>query len=159
MSTPNGELQIIRHFNFSFKDDNSGIPNAPNLVPIPPSYIRDVRYKGDTRYAIPLANNALTLTPSSQGDSGFDHCFTGSPLQFGVRLFSMTLHATVWDSFLPKAFVSIPGMDRFHSPRRQTLRLQYHRRWYFYRHRGLCCRSSCCGAAGKLPHDAQGSCR
>ena len=48
MSTPNGELQVIRSFSFSFKDDNSGTSNAPNLVPIPPSYITDVRYKEDT---------------------------------------------------------------------------------------------------------------
>ena len=50
MSTqaPSGELQVIRRFSFSFKNDNSGTSNGPNLVPIFPAYnVRDARYQGD----------------------------------------------------------------------------------------------------------------
>ena len=136
----------------TFKDDNSCPSNGPNLVPIPPAYIRDARYQGDARYAmtILLASNALTLAFCFQGETDFDRHFTGSPLQFSVRLFYMTLHETVEDSFSPKAFIPIPRVDGVDSPRRQRLRLQYRGRWDFCRHRGSCYRSRCCGAVGNL---------
>jgi hypothetical protein len=47
MSTPSSELQAIRRLSSSFKDYNPGTSNGPNLVPIPPAYIRDARYQGD----------------------------------------------------------------------------------------------------------------
>ena len=59
--------------------------------------------------------NALTLAPSSQGETVSDRSFTGSPVQFSVSLFSTTFHQTVGDSFLPKVFLSIPRMDGVHS--------------------------------------------
>jgi hypothetical protein len=49
MSTPGGELQAIRRLSSSFKDYNPSTSNGPNLVPIPPAYIRDARYQGDAQ--------------------------------------------------------------------------------------------------------------
>lgn len=49
MSTPSGEFQVIRGFSSDFKDDKSGTPNGPTLVPLTPAYIRDARYQGDVR--------------------------------------------------------------------------------------------------------------
>src|SRR5229473_5524663 len=106
-----------------------------------------------------LASNALTLAPSYQGDNDLDSHLSGSTLQFSVRVFSMTLHDTVGDSFLPKAVLSIPRLERVHSPRRQTLLVPYHERRDFCRHRGSRFRSWCCRATGKLPRKTPGSCR
>ena len=53
MSTPSDEPQVIRRFSLGLDDnpDPSTCPNLPhfNLVPIPPTFIRDARYRGDAR--------------------------------------------------------------------------------------------------------------
>lgn len=96
MSSLSDQLQVIRCPSVGFKDENPGTSNGLNLVPIPPAFIRDARYQGDARYAKPvlLAGNVLTLAPS-QGKTVFDRSLTGSPLQFRVRLFFITLHEIV----------------------------------------------------------------
>jgi hypothetical protein len=76
------------------------------------------------------------LALSHQGETDFDRYLTGSPLQFSVRLVFYDVAQTVGDSFSPKAFLWISRVERIHSPRRQTLRVQYRGRWDFYRHRG-----------------------
>ena len=87
---------------------------------------------------------------------------TGSPVQYSVHLFSITLHETVGDSFLPKAFLSIPrtvSMQPELKANATPRRLQYPGKWYFCRHRGSCYRSRCCEVAGKQHRNAYGCCR
>ena len=43
----------------------------------------------------PLASTALTIAPFYQSEAHPDSYFTGSPFQFSVRLFSITLHVAV----------------------------------------------------------------
>ena len=77
----------------AFKNDSS---NGTNLLPILPTLIRDARYRGDARYAINAADwQALTIPPFHQGQTHIDHYFTRNPLQFSVRLFSITLYEAV----------------------------------------------------------------
>jgi hypothetical protein len=50
-----------------------------------------------------LASNALTIAPLYQGETHLDHYFIGSPFQSSVRLFYITLHEAVDDSFCPRS--------------------------------------------------------
>jgi len=59
MSAPSDEFQVIRPFSFCYKDDIPTTSNCPNLVPIPPAFIRDARYQGDAR--VKLAKTVLPL--------------------------------------------------------------------------------------------------
>ena len=134
-------------------------PLGPTWFPFPPltSGMQDTKETlGRPQWLCLLASPSPP--PSYQGETVLDRYSTRSPLQFCVRLFPMTLHETIGDSFLPKPILSYSRLDCVHSPRRQTLCLQYHGRWYFPRHKGSCYGFRCCGATRKQPRNNPGSC-